>query len=229
MILDNGRTNLLRGRYKEMLACIRCGACLNVCPVYRKSGGAAYGPVYSGPMGAVLLPLLVGLGPGAGAAARLFAVRGVHRCVPGEDPAARAAARPASRPRRGRGRVPLRAARILALVVGVVVRAPGTACPPGWRGSGSRSRAGRARSRMGCRADAAAARSALPGSPMSLVDEFAANAAAVGFHVHRGEAPAIEGAGVSTALYGLADTGSVVLAAVAGRAACPLAASGRRT
>ena len=61
VILDNGRTNLLRGRYKEMLACIRCGACLNVCPVYRKAGGGAYGPVYSGPMGAVLLPLLVGL------------------------------------------------------------------------------------------------------------------------------------------------------------------------
>jgi L-lactate dehydrogenase complex protein LldF len=61
VILDNGRTNLLRGRYKEMLACIRCGACLNVCPVYRKSGGGAYGPVYSGPMGAVLVPLLVGL------------------------------------------------------------------------------------------------------------------------------------------------------------------------
>jgi L-lactate dehydrogenase complex protein LldF len=61
VILDNGRTNLLRGRYKEMLACIRCGACLNVCPVYRKTGGAAYGPVYSGPMGAVLVPLLVGL------------------------------------------------------------------------------------------------------------------------------------------------------------------------
>src|SRR5581483_3827570 len=61
VILDNGRTNLLRGRYREMLACIRCGACLNVCPVYRRTGGAAYGPVYSGPMGAVLLPLLVGL------------------------------------------------------------------------------------------------------------------------------------------------------------------------
>jgi L-lactate dehydrogenase complex protein LldF len=44
-----------------MLACIRCGACLNVCPVYRKSGGGAYGPVYSGPMGAVLVPLLRGL------------------------------------------------------------------------------------------------------------------------------------------------------------------------
>ncbi|HZQ66779.1 MAG TPA: LUD domain-containing protein [Gaiellaceae bacterium] len=45
-----------------------------------------------------------------------------------------------------------------------------------------------------------------------LVEEFAANAAAIGFHVHRGEGPEIDGAGVSTALYGLADTGSVVLA-----------------
>ncbi len=61
VILDNGRSNLLHGRYREMLACIRCGACLNVCPVYRKAGGGAYGPVYSGPMGAVLVPLLVGL------------------------------------------------------------------------------------------------------------------------------------------------------------------------
>ena len=61
VIVDNGRTSLRRGRYKEMLACIRCGACLNVCPIYRKSGGGAYGPVYSGPMGAVLLPLLHGL------------------------------------------------------------------------------------------------------------------------------------------------------------------------
>ncbi len=50
---------------------------------------------------------------------------------------------------------------------------------------------------------------------MSLVDDFAANAAAIGFHVHRREAPAIDGAGVSTALYGLADTGSVVLASAA--------------
>ena len=48
---------------------------------------------------------------------------------------------------------------------------------------------------------------------MSLVDEFARNAEAVGFRVHRGEAPSIEGACVSTALYGLADTGSVVLVA----------------
>ena len=62
VVLDNGRTNLLRGRYKEMLACIRCSACLNVCPVFKKTGGTAYGPVYSGPMGAVLVPLYLGLG-----------------------------------------------------------------------------------------------------------------------------------------------------------------------
>jgi L-lactate dehydrogenase complex protein LldF len=61
VILDNGRSRLLRGRYRTMLSCIRCGACLNVCPVYRKSGGNAYSDVYSGPMGAVLLPLLNGL------------------------------------------------------------------------------------------------------------------------------------------------------------------------
>jgi L-lactate dehydrogenase complex protein LldF len=61
VVLDNGRSNLLGGRYREMLNCIRCGACLNVCPIYRKSGGGAYGPVYSGPMGAVLAPLLVGI------------------------------------------------------------------------------------------------------------------------------------------------------------------------
>ena len=48
---------------------------------------------------------------------------------------------------------------------------------------------------------------------MSLADDFAVNAAAIGFHVHRGQAPVIEGAGVSTAAYGLVDTGSVVLAA----------------
>ncbi len=61
VLLDNGRSRMLGTRYQEMLNCIRCGACLNVCPIFRKTGGAAYGPVYSGPMGAVLAPLLVGL------------------------------------------------------------------------------------------------------------------------------------------------------------------------
>ena len=61
VFLENGRRNLLDTKYEEMLACIRCGSCLNVCPVYRRTAGEAYGPVYSGPMGAVLVPLLVGL------------------------------------------------------------------------------------------------------------------------------------------------------------------------
>lgn len=61
VIVDNGRSRLVGGRYREMLACIRCGSCLNVCPVYRKTGGGAYSNVYSGPMGAVLVPLLAGL------------------------------------------------------------------------------------------------------------------------------------------------------------------------
>jgi L-lactate dehydrogenase complex protein LldF len=60
VILDNGRSDLLAGEYHEMLGCIRCGACLNVCPVYRQTGGHAYGWVYPGPMGAVLTPLLAG-------------------------------------------------------------------------------------------------------------------------------------------------------------------------
>lgn len=58
VILDNGRSDLLAGEHHEMLGCIRCGACLNVCPVYRQTGGHAYGWVYPGPMGAVLTPLL---------------------------------------------------------------------------------------------------------------------------------------------------------------------------
>ena len=62
VVLDNGRSSLLHGPYREMLNCIRCGACINVCPVYRKAGGGAYGPVLSGPMGAILGPLLAGLG-----------------------------------------------------------------------------------------------------------------------------------------------------------------------
>ena len=58
VILDNNRRGLIGTPYEEMLACIRCGACLNVCPVYRYVGGHAYDSVYSGPMGKVLTPLL---------------------------------------------------------------------------------------------------------------------------------------------------------------------------
>jgi len=60
VFLDNRRRTLLGTKYEEMLACIRCGACLNVCPVYRNVSGHAYDAVYSGPMGKVLTPLLSG-------------------------------------------------------------------------------------------------------------------------------------------------------------------------
>jgi L-lactate dehydrogenase complex protein LldF len=59
IILDNGRSNQLGDpEFQAILHCIRCGACLNVCPVYRHIGGHAYGSVYPGPIGAVLTPLL---------------------------------------------------------------------------------------------------------------------------------------------------------------------------
>lgn len=61
VLLDNGRTELLGTEFQEMLRCIRCGACLNHCPVYKSVGGHAYGWVYSGPMGAVLIPGLIGM------------------------------------------------------------------------------------------------------------------------------------------------------------------------
>ncbi len=62
VILDNGRSRVLGSPESEILACIRCGACLNICPVYREVGGHAYGSVYSGPVGAVLTPALMGKG-----------------------------------------------------------------------------------------------------------------------------------------------------------------------
>ncbi len=61
IILDNGRSAMLGGEFRDMLRCIRCGACMNHCPVYHAIGGHAYGWVYPGPMGAVLTPSLIGL------------------------------------------------------------------------------------------------------------------------------------------------------------------------
>jgi L-lactate dehydrogenase complex protein LldF len=62
IFLDNGRTNVLQDPHGwQSLFCIRCGACLNACPVYRRVGGWSYGWVYPGPIGAVLTPQLVGL------------------------------------------------------------------------------------------------------------------------------------------------------------------------
>jgi L-lactate dehydrogenase complex protein LldF len=61
VLLDNGRSGLLGGEFQDMLRCIRCGACMNHCPVYAAVGGHAYGWVYPGPMGAVLTPSLIGV------------------------------------------------------------------------------------------------------------------------------------------------------------------------
>lgn len=61
VILDNGRSAMLGGQFRDMLRCIRCGACMNHCPVYHAVGGHAYGWVYPGPMGAVLTPSLIGI------------------------------------------------------------------------------------------------------------------------------------------------------------------------
>jgi iron-sulfur cluster protein len=61
VLVDAGRTGLIGGEFQEMLRCIRCGACMNHCPVYQKVGGHTYGWVYPGPMGSVLTPSYVGL------------------------------------------------------------------------------------------------------------------------------------------------------------------------
>jgi L-lactate dehydrogenase complex protein LldF len=60
IFVDNGRTEVLASDCRDILRCIRCGACLNVCPVYRQASGHAYRSVYPGPVGAVLSPLLMG-------------------------------------------------------------------------------------------------------------------------------------------------------------------------
>lgn len=60
VIVDNGRSDILGTEFQSVLQCIRCAACINICPVYRHVGGHAYGSIYSGPIGAVLSPLLGG-------------------------------------------------------------------------------------------------------------------------------------------------------------------------
>jgi L-lactate dehydrogenase complex protein LldF len=60
IFVDNQRSEILASECREILRCIRCGACLNVCPVYRQASGHAYRSVYPGPVGAVLSPLLAG-------------------------------------------------------------------------------------------------------------------------------------------------------------------------
>ena len=60
VLIDNGRSKMLAGAFRPMLRCIRCGACMNHCPVYMSVGGHAYDWVYPGPMGAVLTPMIAG-------------------------------------------------------------------------------------------------------------------------------------------------------------------------
>jgi L-lactate dehydrogenase complex protein LldF len=63
VILDNGRTQVLADTVgRQALNCIRCSACLNICPVYERTGGHAYASVYPGPIGAILTPQLLGIG-----------------------------------------------------------------------------------------------------------------------------------------------------------------------
>ena len=65
IVIDNGRSKLLADPHlRESLYCIRCGACMNACPVYRKVGGHSYGWVYPGPIGAVITPVLTGIDEG---------------------------------------------------------------------------------------------------------------------------------------------------------------------
>ena len=61
VLIDNGRSSMLGTSFEDMLRCIRCGACMNHCPVYHSVGGHAYGWIYPGPMGAVLTPALIGI------------------------------------------------------------------------------------------------------------------------------------------------------------------------
>ena len=64
VLLDNGRSSMIGTEFQDMLRCIRCGACMNHCPVYHAVGGHAYGWVYPGPMGSVLTPSLIGVEKG---------------------------------------------------------------------------------------------------------------------------------------------------------------------
>ena len=109
VLLDNGRTDTLADTVgRQALRCIRCSACLNVCPVYERAGGHAYGSPYPGPIGAILTPQLRGTAERVGrlAAVRLVAVRRLLRGVPGRHRHPRGAGASAGAGRRGRRRSP---------------------------------------------------------------------------------------------------------------------------
>ena len=103
VLLDNGRARILQTpECRETLLCIRCGACLNICPVYNHVGGYAYGYPISGPTGAIFASQILGPKAAGDAAVCLHAVRGLQRHLPREDP--HHADPPAPAPARGRGR-----------------------------------------------------------------------------------------------------------------------------
>ena len=105
VLLDNGRTAVLADEVgREALHCIRCSACLNVCPVYERTGGHAYGSVYPGPIGAVLSPQLTGVEDNASLPYASQPVRRLLRRLPGGDRHPLDPGAPARRARRGAGR-----------------------------------------------------------------------------------------------------------------------------
>ncbi len=81
VLVDNGRLRIRKGSYKEVLHCIRCAACVAACPAYRQVGGHTYGSTYSGPIGAVLTPLLNDFKGGSGEIAELSSLCGACREV----------------------------------------------------------------------------------------------------------------------------------------------------
>ena len=86
VLLDNRRTELLAdAEQRDALHCIRCGACLNVCPIFRNVGGHTYGTTYSGPVGSVITPHLRGLQEWKHLSNASFALRRLHRGVSGEN------------------------------------------------------------------------------------------------------------------------------------------------
>ena len=74
ILVDSGRTAVLASDVREALRCIRCGACMNHCPVYQNVGGHSYGWVYPGPIGSILTPMYVGLDKAQDAALRRCAI-----------------------------------------------------------------------------------------------------------------------------------------------------------
>ncbi len=81
VLVDNGRLRIRNGPYKEVLHCIRCAACVAACPVYRQVGGHTYGSTYSGPIGAVITPLLNDFKGGSGEIAEMSSLCGACREV----------------------------------------------------------------------------------------------------------------------------------------------------